>query len=122
MTLDDAITTHLDWVARFENAAKSVEREAIDPAAVGDETACEFGKWLAQNPELLGSPARHRRICDLHREFHEEAGRVANHVRQRDTSLAALADRARFDALTLSLVDALFEARAELSGKAGPAR
>jgi len=71
-----AIGTHIMWRSRLFTAIQSGE-STLTPAIAERDDLCELGKWLLleASAKVKGSP-RYEKCLDLHRHFHQVAGRV----------------------------------------------
>lgn len=80
-----AIGAHGLWKSRLRIAAETRAAE-LDPAAIGREDGCDFGRFLAApalQPLFAAPPhaAHHRRVRELHARFHRCACAVAEAAR-----------------------------------------
>lgn len=75
---DGAISDHLAWLVSFENSLNGDATQPIDLQAVGDETGCNFGRWLYRNPEVLASAENFAQVEQLHHRFHAKAVEIAS--------------------------------------------
>ncbi len=76
MNLDEAITKHAEWKVKFRSAMAKKER--LDASAIGMDTRCDLGKWLAgEGRRLYGAKTNFAQLVALHAEFHKAAGKVA---------------------------------------------
>lgn len=97
MDLDDAIQKHFQWKATFRNAIH--ENGSLDAAAISKATICELGRWLhGEAAALYGKSPYYTKCVAAHAAFHLVAGKVAEAVNAKDTSLAErlLADGSSF--------------------------
>lgn len=81
INLDTAIQAHAQWRAKLRTAVAT--RENLDADTVGRDDCCELGKWLhgSGNSQYGGKPS-FVNLLDSHRQFHEEAGKVARLINQ----------------------------------------
>lgn len=79
---DDAITTHLDWVSRFDRSLAGDDRGTLVPGEIGNDRHCDFGRWLHANSTLFPDAQRFDYVRTLHMVFHEIAAEVAALMRQ----------------------------------------
>lgn len=113
---DDAILAHVNWILRFRHLLSGIERESVDPAQVGDDTACAFGRWLHASPEAFRMWGQFELVRTLHREFHDQASAIAGALRVHE-SQSQLEDRLRvLEGLSDRLIDALYVAKAAYLG------
>jgi chromosome segregation ATPase len=75
----EAIAKHLQWKTKLRNAA--LHNETLDVEAISCDDRCAVGKWLygSANAQWGGQP-RFVDLLNRHREFHQEAGRIAQTV------------------------------------------
>jgi hypothetical protein len=71
-----AISSHLDWLDRFQNLLDRNNAEVIDSDQVGNDTICEFGRWFHSNQDLFSDIELYNRIKKMHRIFHEHAAEI----------------------------------------------
>lgn len=76
-TINDAITAHGAWMARFETAINGTSRERFDFDLARDHQACELGQWL-QSPaaRTVFDEESHAIVVSIHNQFHKLAGDV----------------------------------------------
>jgi len=75
----EAIAKHLLWKTKLRNAA--LHNETLDVEAISCDDRCAVGQWLYSSASAQWSGQPH--FVDLlqrHREFHQEAGRVAQTI------------------------------------------
>ncbi len=81
INLDNAIKAHVDWRSKLRSAA--MNREQLDAETVGRDDCCELGKWLhGRGQSNYGSKPMFTELLEAHREFHQEAGKVARTINQ----------------------------------------
>lgn len=101
-TIDDAISAHISWLARFQNVLLGIDRERFDPQQISDPTLCAFGRWLQAHPDFTANAEHVKRVETLHQRFHEKAGTIAK----------LLGDYARHH-----VIETHFQQLSELSGQ-----
>ncbi|MBN9627879.1 MAG: chemotaxis protein [Acidovorax sp. SCN 65-28] len=81
INLDTAIQAHANWRAKLRTAV--TQKERLDADTVGRDDCCELGQWLhgAGSSQYGGKPS-FVNLLDAHRQFHEEAGKVARMINQ----------------------------------------
>ena len=81
MNLDNAIQAHANWRAKLRTAV--TQRESLDADTVSRDDCCELGKWLhgAGGSQYGGKPS-FVNLLESHRQFHQEAGKVARLINQ----------------------------------------
>ena len=111
-TIDAAILAHRNWVARFNTKRSGISTEVFDLNKAGDDSGCEFGKWLNSDSALqhLG-PQSHARIKALHATFHEIAGDLAGRLNRLDIDEGTQNLMYEFDNLSRQLVQLLMQAK-----------
>ena len=104
--LQEAIRQHLAWRRHF---AKALESGKVDPQQIKDDARCDFGQWLRRSDYLKAYP-QYKQIMQLHRDFHEEAARIAALLKNGQEEKAKEALRGndgRYNQLTEKLLSAL---------------
>ena len=81
INLDTAIQAHANWRAKLRTAV--TQKERLDADTVGRDDCCELGQWLhgAGSSQYGGKPS-FVNLLGAHRQFHEEAGKVARMINQ----------------------------------------
>ena len=79
--LDTAIQAHANWRAKLRTAV--TQKERLDADTVGRDDCCELGQWLhgAGSSQYRSKPS-FVNLLGAHRQFHEEAGKVARMINQ----------------------------------------
>ncbi|MFZ3220344.1 MAG: CZB domain-containing protein, partial [Rhodoferax sp.] len=81
INLDNAIEAHANWRAKLRNAAS--RKETMDAEVAGCDDRCELGKWLyGAGQKNFGGKPSFVSLIEAHREFHQEAGKVAQLINQ----------------------------------------
>jgi methyl-accepting chemotaxis protein-1 (serine sensor receptor) len=81
INLDNAIEAHANWRAKLRNAAS--RKETMDAEVAGCDDRCELGKWLyGSGQKSFGGKPSFVSLIEAHREFHQEAGKVAQLINQ----------------------------------------
>lgn len=76
MNFDDAITRHAEWRIKLRSAMHM--KQKLDVFVISKENNCELGKWLHGEGRRDASALPSYKAClDLHKAFHEEAGKIA---------------------------------------------
>lgn len=114
---DDAIVTHLAWVARFEEALSGIASETFDSRQIGDDTGCDFGRWLQGNAALFPDPQRFDYVRSLHMVFHEVAAEIAALMRPPADPVAVQAKLGGLRDLSAHLVVMLRELKTEQAAR-----
>ncbi len=79
--LDSAIKAHADWRSRLRAAA--MKGEQVDADTICRDDQCPLGKWLHGSGQgRFGSKPSFVELVSAHRQFHEEAGKVARTINQ----------------------------------------
>lgn len=74
-----AIAAHLDWKLKLRGAINNQEK--VEAETLSRDTCCDLGKWLHGDAKAkLGLKAEYTALVSKHRDFHREAGRVANMI------------------------------------------
>jgi hypothetical protein len=88
MDLDNAILAHHVW----KNHLKSViaAKGSLNAAQVARDDCCEIGRWLyGDGGVLYGKTPEFGVLLDKHRQFHLEAGKVADVINAGEHALAS---------------------------------
>jgi len=91
INLDSAIRAHADWRNKLRHAA--AKHEQLDAQTISRDDCCEMGRWLhgAGGSRYGGKPIFVELIAG-HKNFHEQAGKVARAVNQGDAQVAHMMD------------------------------
>ena len=81
INLDNAIQAHANWRAKLRTAV--AQKESLDADTLSRDDCCELGKWLhgAGSSQYGGKPS-FVQLLESHRQFHQEAGKVARLINQ----------------------------------------
>lgn len=95
--IEYAIHSHGVWKTRFRDFLSG--RTGLDMSAVGRTDACKLGHWLDNEARRMLSPEDHAEACRLHASFHEVAGDIVQHIKQKEFGVAreVLLPAGRFD-------------------------
>jgi len=81
VNLDNAIRAHAEWRSKLRTAAS--RKETTDAETIARDDCCELGKWLhGAGQSKYGSKPSFVDLISSHREFHQEAGKVARLINQ----------------------------------------
>ncbi len=79
MNLDEAISTHTGWKLRFRAAMN--QKQQLDAESISKDDCCELGRWLhGEGKAKHGGRPEFLVAMERHRQFHVEAGKVAQLV------------------------------------------
>ena len=109
MNLDAAIEKHAEWKVRLRQAIS--KEEQLDAASISKDNCCQLGHWLyGDGKSNLGHSAEFQRLITAHRDFHAEAGRVAEMINARRYSEAeqALQKGSKYIAASDTVRDAIY--------------
>jgi len=73
--IDAAIVAHSMWKGRIRDAIATGHSD-FDPAKVGMDNQCDFGKWLYSLDSTMTSDPHFQKVKTDHALFHSEAGRI----------------------------------------------
>jgi len=95
--IEDAIQVHGAWKARFRDFLSGKVGLTIADISLPD--ACELGVWLNNGARRRLSPENHAQAHALHARFHQVAGEIVQHIKQKEFSAArqSLAPGGDFD-------------------------
>jgi len=115
--LDGAIQAHADWRAKLRTAA--MRHETMDAETISCDDCCVLGKWLygAGQSQYGGKPS-FVSLMDAHREFHQEAGKVARLINQGayDAAEQQLGGNTAFSKASSQVGAAVVQMKKELKG------
>jgi methyl-accepting chemotaxis protein len=87
MDLNAAHAAHSAWKGRFRQAIEN--KETLDAVRIGRDDCCELGTWLHGDGRVrLGHLPEFVSLLEKHKEFHREAGFVADMINQKQYSNA----------------------------------
>lgn len=103
--IDEAIRAHLEWVQTLRRALDGKGRKNFNVARVGDDTACDMGKWLygGKALEVVGKDF-HERLTAIHATFHEIAAEAVVSLNNGDPPEVTAALIAGLEDLSKSIV------------------
>ena len=107
--LNNAISNHHQWRSRLLDAAHG--HEAVDPLQVGDSKRCAFGHFLDENADIKRLP-QYNEILRLHKNFHDEARRIANLIlegKKREAQHELLLGNSAYNRMSQGMVRSLEE-------------
>lgn len=109
----EAIGAHGAWKMRLRSAAAQGETD-LPVADIRSDDHCRFGKWLKTLSAEVSQTEEARNVAELHRQFHLQAGAVAQKICDGDSqgALKDLAD-AEFSEATKALTTALTNWKAQ---------
>lgn len=91
------IQAHGAWKTRFRDFLNG--KAGMDLSHIGQSCACELGRWLDDTGKRALSPEDHAEANRLHTHFHQVAGEIVHHIKQKDFASArtAIAPNGTFD-------------------------
>jgi methyl-accepting chemotaxis protein len=109
-TLQDAVSAHSAWNSRLRAAIESGKLDMpVGKIQVDDQ--CQFGKWLhgAQLSPAEKATAHYRSVKELHRQFHEEAAKVAQFAisHQKLAAEKEMGPAGEYTRISSALIDAM---------------
>lgn len=117
MDFDAAIKAHSEWKLKIVGAAKSGNREKLDPAIVGKDNVCALGQWLYGDGKraMSAQGTQYQELVKLHAQFHREAASLITAIIQGQAVAveAGIQDRnSPFNQISLKVVGMLMKLRA----------
>lgn len=110
--IDTALFSHLAWKHRLRRAAITKEI-GISVQEVASVSCCRFGQWLVSLKHEEQKPYYFERVKNLHTEFHEKAGPIAQMIANGETEMALEAlNSADYNLKSKELASALMEWKA----------
>jgi hypothetical protein len=110
---DEVILVHQDWVARFENFIKGIDRESFNPKQIGDDAICLFGRWLHANAGSFPDVKSFELADRLHQLFHRNAAEIAQALGSHPGGVSVRADLDKLHELSIQLVQVLYQVKAK---------
>ncbi len=115
VNIDEAIRAHTFWKVTLRWLVNG--RQKVDADMLGDDHACELGRWMdAEQAELARYPA-YSDLCRIHAEFHRVAGEIARLALGGQTEEAArmLAPGSAFSRASEGIIAALKALREQMA-------
>lgn len=112
--IEAVIHAHSVWKTRFRDFLGG--KAGLDLSDVAHTNACELGMWLDTGGRRWLAPEDHEEICKQHDLFHQTAGEIVHHIKQKDFEAARqmIASGGSFNQVSQDLVTLL--RKAELHG------
>ena len=101
MNPNHAISVHLAWKLALRHAVSTRVAGNLEPEELGRTDRCELGLWLASPAACFEGIAE---LNEIHRRFHESAGRLVRAIRCGDPAAAIAREEADMEDLSASLV------------------
>jgi len=86
LNIDEAILSHRRWVVKFRDSIQGVAKEEFDIYMASDHATCDFGQWLYAKAKIVIAPELLEHTINLHKSFHEVAGKIAMMINCNDDS------------------------------------
>ncbi len=112
MTLYEAIEAHVAWKQRLIALIDSGDEKGMQ--RVGDETACELGRWIQQNGEVYGNLTLFQRLQDEHIAFHRYAEAVVEAVHANDLNRANEILNGEYNTMSMHIMRTMAKLRREV--------
>ena len=123
INFDNAIQAHANWRSKLRTAA--MRKEQMDADTAGRDDCCELGKWLhgVGKSQHDGKPS-FVELLSAHREFHQEAGKVARTINQgaNDVAEKMLESDTGFSRASNQVTRLIVQLRGELKNSGKSAR
>jgi methyl-accepting chemotaxis protein len=79
MNLDNALSAHSEWKVKLRAAI--LKKEKLDARAIHADNCCDLGKWLHGDARRqFSGKSAYLPLVQKHKEFHQQAGRVADAI------------------------------------------
>ncbi len=111
-----AIVQHNKWKHQLKEIVETGQvGEEYDP----DPSHCSFGQWMEENADALKAFDKYQQVNELHKQFHDEAGRIVMLALkgEREQAQTSMEYGNEFDHLSQALVKAIIEWHDEIMGK-----
>ena len=118
--LDNAIRAHADWKTKLRTAIQ--KKEALDADTISRDDCCELGKWLhGKGRAQYGGRPSFTQLIDEHRNFHQQAGKVAQTINRGAYQEAEqqIASGSAFSEASQRVGRAIVQLANEVKGKGG---
>lgn len=79
MNFDAALRTHTQWKVRLAGYSNKPDH-SINPDQLGEDTACELGKWIHGEAKRHGHMPEMIALKETHAEFHRVAAAVVRKI------------------------------------------
>jgi len=112
--IDNAIVNHRSWVLRFKNSIQGVTIEKFDVERASDYTTCDFGRWLYGDAKNVVASEQLQQLLDLHKSFHEVAGKIAVMINKYDESQLRVQLFGELDGLSRELINLLLALKRDM--------
>ncbi len=111
MNFDESVAAHTRWKARLRAALDGVV-EALDPATVARDDACDLGRWIHGDGDRYKALAEHQVLLAAHARFHQCAAEVVTKKAlgmkaEAETLMANKGDFSRTSTETISAIMAM---------------
>jgi methyl-accepting chemotaxis protein-1 (serine sensor receptor) len=88
INLDEAVKKHNDWKIKFRTAIS--KQETMDAETISKDNCCDFGKWIhGAGKSRYSSLPSFTECTSKHKEFHNEAGKVARTINAKNFDQAS---------------------------------
>ena len=118
MDLNQALLAHKKWKLKLGDAI--LQEKPLDAVSIGQDACCELGQWLyGEGQSALGAGGLFTGLLESHRQFHKEAGLVAELVNAKSYKEAAdkLLPGADFERVSSMVQQKLVEAMEAMEAK-----
>lgn len=111
MNFDEAVAAHIKWKARLR-ANLDGAGEALDPATIARDDACDLGKWIHGDGSRYKALAEHQALHAVHARFHKCAAEIVTKNAQgmnaeAESLMASGGDFSRTSTETISAIMAM---------------
>jgi hypothetical protein len=87
MDLESAFQKHAGWIEEF--CAAIFNKDTVDVGAYAQDDCCELGKWLyGDGKAKYGEMKAYADLVSAHAAFHQEAGKVAQTINEKNYAKA----------------------------------
>ncbi|HET8706814.1 MAG TPA: CZB domain-containing protein [Pseudomonadales bacterium] len=109
MNLDEAMKKHGDWKIKFHYSIAN--KTPMEPALIARDNCCQLGNWLyGEAKEKYGSLPEYHSLLTQHKQFHIEAGKIAELINAGcyEAAEAALQENTAYSVASKSIGVAIF--------------
>ena len=112
MNLYEAIEAHVAWKQRLIALIDGHDERGLK--SIGDDTACELGRWIQKNGELHGDLPAFQRLQDEHIAFHRYAEAVVEAVNTGEPQRANEILNGEYATMSMHIMRTMAKLRREL--------
>ena len=117
MNFSAAIKAHANWRLRLSTYCQGNSKEtAVNIQTLGQDNACDLGKWLYGEGQRYVSDPRFRELINVHAAFHRAAAEIAAMVqrgRQKEAEVLLNSNDSQYTKTSIQVVGILMKFRTQ---------